>query len=601
MFCLLFLLVLTLSLPAQTQAPKTITATAISLRGEPKYQNGFTHFDYVNPNAPKGGTFIHYAIGTYDNFHVYALRGDVVAGYEYFYNSLMTVSADEADALYPMIAEKIEYAEDYSFIIYHIHPDATDQEGQPITAEDAAFSFNIFMTKGVPQFRTYFEGVTVQVLPENRVRFDLPEPGDKEKMLATGETTVFPRRFWENRDFSEPLMEPPLGTGAYRVVDYKMGQYVVLERVKDYWAADLPVNKGRYNFDYIRYDYYRDDTIALEAFKSGEYDLRRETDIEKWTTRYSGAVFSSGLMVKEEIPHEIPRAMTAFTFNIQRPIFADVRVRRALNYFLDFEWMNKNLFYNRYTRNRSYFQSTKYAAWGLPSAPELAVLEPIRSQIPPEVFTAEYNPPQSDGTGFIRPGMREAMKLFNEAGWELKQGKLIKTATGEQMRFELLIYRSFSEKIAVPLQRNFARFGIDMHIRMVDTSQFLNRLRSRDFDMMDQGFSAHAYPDSTLALPWHSDYIDHTYNQAGVRDPALDYLVEGIIARQEDEEALLAWGRALDRVLTWNHYVIPQWHISEFWVAYNRKLQKPAVRPRYDLGIDTWWIRDTGNLSGGKR
>jgi microcin C transport system substrate-binding protein len=566
-------------------------ATSLSLRGEPKYKAGFTHFDYVNPDAPKGGTLIQGTIGTYDNFHAYALRGSRAAGYQYFYDTLMTSSLDEDDALYPLIAERIEYAEDYSFIIFYINPKAKDQEGQPITAEDAAFSFNTFMTKGVPQFRTYFEGVRAQVLPGNRVRFDLPEPGDKEKMLAIAENTVFPRRFWENRDFSEPLNEPPLGTGAYRVRDYKMGQYVVLERVKDYWAADLPVNKGQYNFDYIRYDYYRDDTIALEAFKSGEYDFRQETDIEKWTTQYTGTVFNTGLIVKEEISHQIPRAMTAFVFNIQRPVFKDIRVRRGLNYFLDFEWMNKSLFYNRYTRNRSYFQNTNYAAQGLPSAAEIGVLEPIRDQIPPEIFTQEYDPPQSDGTGYIRAGMREAMKLFNQAGWELKGGKLINTATGEQMRFELLIYSPLSEKIAIPLQRNLARFGIDMHIRMVDTSQFVNRLRSRDFDMLDRGYSANYYPSSSLAITWHSDYIDSTYNTAGVDDPAVNYLVEGIMAHQEDEDALLAWGRALDRVLTWNHYVIPQWHTSEFWVAYNRKLEKPLVRPRYALGIDTWWIK----------
>ncbi|MDR1957019.1 MAG: extracellular solute-binding protein [Treponema sp.] len=593
--CFVFCMVLSglCSLSAQssgTEAPKSIRAVSISLRGTPKYPPGFTHFDYVNPDAPKGGSLTLHAIGTYDNFHRYALRGSCAAGYEYFYDSLMTGSYDEDDAFYPLIAESLEYAEDYSSITFSIHPAATDQEGEPLTAEDVAFSFNAFYEKGVPQFRTYYAGVTVRVLPGNRVRFDLPEPGDKEKMLSLAGTTVFPKRFWSQHDFSEPLVIPPLGTGAYRVKDYKMGQYVILERVKDYWAADLPVNQGQYNFDTIRYDYYRDDTIALEAFKSGEYDIRSESDIEKWTTQYTGSVFTSGQILKEEIPHQIPRPMSAFNLNIQRPVFQDRRVRMALNYFLDFEWINKNLFYNQYTRTRSYFQNTPYAATGLPSAEERAVLEPIRDQIPPEVFTKAYNPPVTDGSGFIRPQMREAMVLFNEAGWELRQGKLVHTASGEQMRFELLIYSPSSEKIAIPLQRNLARFGIAMHIRMVDVSQFVNRLRSRDYDMLDRGFSAESYPSSNLALAWHSDYMDSTYNLAGVRDPALNYLVEGIIARQEDEAALLAWGRALDRVLTWNHYVIPQWHTSQFRVAYNRKLAKPAVRPKYALGLHTWWL-----------
>ncbi|MDR2797000.1 MAG: extracellular solute-binding protein [Treponema sp.] len=576
---------------AGAEVPQTIRTTSISLRGTPKYQPGFTHFDYVNPDAPKGGTLTRHAIGTYDNFHLYALRGRCTDGYEYFYDSLMTGSEDEDDALYPLIAESLEYAADYSFIIFSIHPQAKDQEGQPLTAEDVAFSFNTFYEKGVPQFRTYYNGVSVQVLSGNRVRFDLPEPGDKERMLALGGTTIFPKRFWEQHNFSEPLVTPPVGTGAYRVKDYKMGEYVILERVKDYWAKDLPVNKGRYNFDTIRYDYYRDDTIALEAFKSGEYDIRSESDIEKWITQYGGSAFTSGLIIKEEIPHAIPRPMNAFNFNVQRPVFQDRRVRMALNYFLDFEWINKNLFYNQYTRTRSYFQNTEYAASGLPSAAEQKVLEPIRGQIPPEVFTKEYNPPITGGSGFVRPQMREAMALFNEAGWELRQGKLVHKGSGEQMRFELLIYSPSSEKIAIPLQRNLARFGIDMHIRMVDVSQFVNRLRARDYDMLDRGFSAQSYPSSDLALAWHSDYMDSTYNIAGVRDPALNYLVEGIIAHQEDAEALLAWGRALDRVLTWNHYVIPQWHTSQFRVAYNQKLLKPTVRPRYTLGLNTWWIR----------
>ena len=434
----------------------------------------------------------------------------------------------------------------------------------------------------------------MEALPGNRVRFDLPEPGDKERMMSLGGTTIFPRRFWRDRDFAEPLMVPPLGTGAYRVKDYKMGQYVVLERVKDYWAADLPVKKGQNNFDTIRYDYYRDDTIALEAFKSGEYDIRGEQDIGKWTTQYTGGAFSSGELIKEEIPHEIPQPMNAYVFNIQRPLFQDVRIRRSINYFFDFEWMNKSLFYGAYTRTRSFFQNTIYAARGLPAAEEIAVLEPLREQIPPEVFTREYQPPVTDASGFIRPQMREALALFNEAGWELKNGRLTNRASGERMSFELLIYNPSSEKIAIPLQRNLERFGILMRIRMVDTSQFVNRMRSRDFDLLDQGYSANYYPSGDLKIIWHSQYIDSTYNFAGVIDSAVDYLVEGIAARQEDEAALLAWGRALDRVLTWNHYVIPRWHTSEFRVAYHKKFAKPPVRPRYIIGINTWWIRDSG-------
>ncbi|QQO11361.1 extracellular solute-binding protein [Breznakiella homolactica] len=560
------------------------------MRGEAKYETGFTHFEYVNPDAPKGGTVILHAIGTYDNFHAYALRGDRAAGWTYYYDTLMVNSYDEDESMYPLIAEKIEYPEDYSFIIFYINPKAADQDGVPITAEDVAFSFNIFYEKGVPQFRVYYKDITATVIGSHAVRFDLPEPGNRELMMALCGLTVLPKRFWESRDFSEPLIIPPVGTGPYRVGDYKMGQYVTLERVKDYWAADLPSRKGRYNFDRIRYDYYRDDTIALEAFKSGEYDFRSESNLMNWVTQYTGPAFNAGTIIKEVIPHTMPRPLIGFNINTQRPVFQDQRVRRAINYAMDFEWINKNLFYSQYTRTRSYFTNTMYEATGLPSREEIEILEPIRDSIPPEVFTEEYNPSRTDGSGFIRPQMREALALLKEAGWELRNGKLISAETGRQMSFELLIYTSESERIAIPFQRNLERMGIEMKIRMVDSSQYVNRLRSRDYDMLDRGYEAQIYPGSSLALFWHSDYIESSYNMAGVTDPAIDYLIDGIIASQEDEDALLAWGRALDRVLSWNYYIVPQWHTSEFRVAYNKKLARPEIPPTYSLGFDTWWL-----------
>jgi microcin C transport system substrate-binding protein len=570
---------------------RTITAFSISMLGEPGYPDGFSHFDYVNPDAPKGGSLTLATIGTYDNFHRYALRGSCAAGWVYFYDTLMAASLDESGVYYPLVAEKIEYAEDYSFFILYINPEARDQEGEPITAFDAAFSFTIIYEKGVPFFKTRFEGVRVSVLDKGRVRFDLPVSGDKEMMVDLCTLPVFPRRFWENHDFSEPLLVPPLGTGAYRVREYGMGQYVVLERVRDYWAKDLPVNRGSYNFDTIRYDYYRDANVAFEAFKAGEYDLRVENVAMNWAVNYTGKLIEEGRILREEIPHEIPQNMQAFVFNIQRPMFQDRRVRMALNYLMDFEWMNKNLFYGQYTRTRSYFQNTEYEARSLPGEDELAILAPIQDLVAPELFTREYQPPVSDGSGFIRSQMREALALFNEAGWELRQGRMVRRDTGEQMAFELLIYDVSSERIAVPLQRNLERYGINMRIRQVDVSQYVNRLRSRDFDIINEGYDANYFPDSGLLQRWHSSMVDSTWNTAGVVDTAVDYLVEGILDHQGDKEALLAWGRALDRVLTWNHYVIPQWHLAKFRLAYADKFGRPEVRPRYDVGLDTWWIR----------
>ncbi len=570
--------------------PRVIVSHALTMRGQPKYKAGFTHFDYVNPDAPKGGSVVMHAIGTYDNFHRYAQRGLPVAGSDTFYDTLLVGSEDETDSYYGLIAEKVEYPTDNTWIIFHLNPAARFQDGSRITAEDVVFSFNLFMEKGVPQFRQYYKPVSkAEALDDLRVKFTL-SPGDKEILLSLGSVKIMPKSFWKTRDFSEPLTEVPLGSGPFTVADYKIGQYVEYVRIPDYWATDLPVNKGRDNFARIRYDYYRDDSVALEAFKAGEYDIRSEGNASNWATLYTGRAFDEGRIVKEEIPHELPQDMIGFVFNIKRPLFSDRRVRMALNEAFDFEWMNKNLFYGQYKRTRSYFQNTPYAATGLPGPEELKILEPIRDKVPAEVFTTEYDPPVTDGSGFIRPQMRRAFALLKEAGWELRRGVLVNAATGEPMKFELLLYSPTHERVAIPLKRNLARMGIAMDIRVVDTSQFTNRLRSRDFDLIYGGFDAGTYPDSSLKIVWRSDYLDYTWNTAGVQDPAIDYLVDGIAANQQDGEALLAWGRAFDRVATWNHYIIPQWHSSIFRVAHADRFSRPATRPKYALGIDTWWI-----------
>jgi microcin C transport system substrate-binding protein len=590
---------------------QTTTATRFSVLNEPKYAEGFSHFDYVNPLAPKGGAITLAATGTYDNFHAYALRGHRPGGTEYLYDSLMTRSEDEIGVYYPLIAEKIEYPDDLSFITVTVDGRARDQGGRPITAEDVAFSFRILDTKGVPQFHLFYGGIKAVVLDEHHVRFIMPvsdaADGDTEATVQNQRAVnidmivemlsmpIFPKRFWEDtagnelHNFSEPLLEPPLGSGPYRISNYVMGQQLTLSRVKDYWAADLPSRKGYYNIDEITYDYYRDEGVAFEAFKAGEYDIRLENAARRWAEDYTGSIFDSGRVVRREIPHELPQSMQGFTFNTQRSLFADRRVREALSYFLDFEWMNKNLFYSQYTRTRSFFQNTEYAARGLPDSAEIAVLEPVRDKIPPEVFTTEFRLPENSGTGDIRDGVRKAVALLKEAGWELKRGKMI-DRSGTQMSFELLIDTVSSERIAIPVQRNLAKYGIEMRIRMVDDSQYINRLRKRDFDMLSWIFSASQYPSPDLMIQWHSKHIDNTWNVAGVMDDAVDYLTESIARYQGDKAALVTIGRALDRVLTWNYYVIPQWHIAKYRIAHTNKFGFPVQRPKYGLGTDTWWI-----------
>lgn len=576
-----------------TVSAEVILTHALALHGEPKYPSDFEHFDYVNPNAPRGGSLRLHAIGTYDNFHRYALRGVSAAASTSMYDTLMIGSDDEIDVLYPLIAEKVEYPDDYSWVIFHINPKARFQDGTPITAEDVVFSFHTFFEKGVPQYRQYFAGVDkVEALDRYKVKYSLSDRS-LEMIMAVAGNTVLPKHFWEDRDFGEPLTEVPLGSGAYTISDYRIGQYVVYERLEDYWGRELPVNKGKMNFHYLRYDYYRDQNVAFEAFKAGEYDLHEENIAKNWATLYNGPNFDQGYIKKEEIPHDIPQGMQAFVYNIQRPIFSDRRVREALGYALDFEWMNANLFYGQYTRTRSYFQNTKYEAKGLPGPEERKILQPIRSQIPEEVFTKEYQPPVTDGSGNIRSQMRKALALLKEAGWEIRDRRMVNIRTGQPLEFELLLYSPSMERVAIPLQKNLERMGITMNIRLVDTTQFTNRMRERDFDLISLGYSPNPYPSADMKIAWHSDYIDSTYNTAGVQDPAVDYLIEGIVEHQEDEEALLHWGRALDRVLTWNFYVIPEWHISMFRVASWDKFSRPKVRPKYSLGVDTWWYDET--------
>ena len=585
----LLILAVTSQLLAGAASAAVIEAESIALRGEPKYPDGFSHFEYVNPNAPKGGTLRTEAIGTFDSMNAYAQRGDRVVAATSLYSSLMVESEDEISVSYPLIAEKIRYADDYSFITFMINPAAEFTDGKAITASDIAFSFQKFKDQGVPQFARFFDFVeNVRIDNDHQITFEL-DGADREQMMALCDLTVLPEHYWADKDLSEPLKEVPVGSSGLTISDFKFGQYVIYERIKGHWAENLPVNKGQNNFDFYRYDYYRDQTVAFEAFKGGDIDIWQESIAKNWATGYDIPAVENGNLIKEEIEHQIPQEMQGFIFNTKRSLFADVRVREALSYALDFEWMNKNLFYDQYIRTVSYFQGTKYMATDLPSEQELAILEPIRDKIRPEVFSEVYQPPQTDGSGNIRPQIRTALGLLKEAGWVIKDRKLTHAETGKLFEFELMTYSPVTERIAIPLQENLRRLGIEMSIRQVDTSQFVNRWHDHDFDMVSMRYGANPYPSSSLKIAWRSDFVDSTYNQANVTDDAVDYLIDGIETNQADDEALLYWGRALDRVLLWNNYLIPQWHLNKFRVAYYNKFSRPEVRPKYSLGLNSWW------------
>ncbi len=574
------------SLSSQAQTIKESTAFAVI--GEPKYAVNFNHYDYVNPAAPKGGNVTLSATGTFDNFNRFALRGVAAARTESLYDTLFVTSDDEPGSYYPLVAENVRYADDFSWAEIAINPRARFHDGTPVSARDVAFTFHKFMTEGVPQFRLVYKGTTVKAIAPLTVRIELPER-NKENMLSLFSLPVMPESFWKNHKLSDPLSTPPLAGGPYRITDWQMGQYVIYSRVKDYWAATLPVNRGRWNFDTIRYDYYLDDNVAFEAFKAGAFDLRVENSAKNWATRYIGKNFAKGYIVKDEHKNESVQDTRWLAFNIQRPVFSDRRVREAITLAFDFEWMNKALFYGAYSRANSYFQNTEYAARDYPHADELVLLAPMKAELPPEVFTRVFEPPKSDGNGFDRDNLLKASNLLDDAGWVLKNRQRVNVQTGKPLSFELLIASGANDQWVLPFKKNLARLGVTMNIRQVDMAQLTNRKRSRDYDMMQTLWAAQPWPSSDLQISWASGYIDSSYNAPGVKSPVIDALIAKIVAAQGDKNKLLPLGRALDRVLTWNYYMLPMWYMGEDRVARWDKFSLPAVRPVYTLGFDTWW------------
>ncbi|AUX95487.1 extracellular solute-binding protein [Mixta gaviniae] len=587
MLCRLLILILVFGSALSAQADIIRESYAFAELGEPKYGVGFTHFDYVNPAAPKGGKITLPALGNYDNFNRYASRGYPGARTETLYDPLFTASEDEIGSYYPLIAEYARYPADFKWAEITLNPRARFQDGTPITAQDVAFTFEKFMTEGVPFFRVIYKGTTVKAISRLTVRIELPKP-DRSMMLDLFTLPVLPEKFWRQHKFNEPLGYPPLSSGPYRITSYKVGQYIVYSRVKDYWAADLPVNKGRFNFDTIRYDYYLDDNVAFEAFKAGAYDFRTEISAKNWATQYRGESFDRQQIVKEPRPNQVTTDAAWLAINNEKALFSDRRVRQALTLAFDFEWMNKALFYQSYQRTSSYFQNTDYAARGYPDAAELEILAPFKGKIPDEVFSERFQPPISDGSGYDRANLLRALKLLQEAGWQLKNRQLV-NAAGQPFRFELLVNSGSSISWVLPFQHSLKRLGITMTIRQIDSSQYLRRLRQGDYDMTPTNYYAVPWPNSGLSQRWQSAFIESSWNQARVKNPVLDALIDRILAHQGDKNALLPLGRALDRVLLWNNYMIPMWYSGQDRYAWWNKFSHPAVIPAYSVGLDNWW------------
>lgn len=588
------------------QGPETNKPVhGLSMHGDLKYGPNFTHFDYVNPNAPKGGTVRFADIGTYDNLNPFILKGAGAAGIGRVFDTLAAASRDEPFSQYGLVAETIETPPDRSWVIFALRPEARFHDGHPITAEDVEFSFNILIKKGHPFYRFYFGSVAkVEKLGRLKVKFTFKKGDNRELPLILGELPVLPKHYWKDREFDQTTLTPPLGSGPYRIKELVPGRSITYERVKDYWAADLPVQKGQNNFDIIHYDYYRDSTVAIEALKKGVFDIREENSSKDWATAYDSPALRAGLLIKKEFPNQNPTGMQGFVFNTRRAIFSDRRVRWALAYAFDFEWSNRNLFYNAYTRTKSYFSNSELASRGLPSPDELAILEPYRGRIPDEVFTKEYQPPVAGTNRRLRANLLKALKILKEAGWVVRQGKLVNAKTGQQMRFEILLISPAFERVVGPFIYNLQRLGIAATMRTVDTSQYQNRVRTFDFDMIVLNRGQSLSPGNEQRSFWNSRNADIQggQNYAGIKDPVVDELVEKLIAAPT-RKALVTRTRALDRVLLWGHYVIPHWHIRTDRYAFWDKFGRPKVIPPRGTSVDTWWFDPdkAAKVEAGKR
>ena len=583
-------LAVTIGAPMAEAQQKVTLAHAMAMHGQPKYGPDFKHFDYVDPNAPKGGAVRLGVQGTFDNFNGFIPKG--VAGAGDATETLMVSSADEPFTKYGLIAETVEWPEDRSWVIFTLRPEARWHDGKPITTDDVIFSLNTLKTQGHPFYRFYYGSIAkAETVGPRKVKFTFTEAGNRELPLIAGEIPILPKHYWEGRDFTKTTLEPPLGSGPYKIADFEPGRRIEVERVKDYWGADLPARRGQNNFDRLRYEYYFDETVLRQALKAGKLDFREENQAKAWALDYDTPAVRDGRLKLEEIAHRNPTGMQAFVMNTRREIFKNRKLRRALAYAFDFEWSNRNLFFSQYTRTESFFSNSELASSGLPKGEELALLEPFRDRVPGEVFTQAYKAPATDGSGWPRENLRRAFALLAEAGWVVRDMKLVNAETGRRLSFEILIVSPTFERIVLPFKRNLDRLGIDVRVRLVDTSQYITRLRSFDFDMIVGGWGQSESPGNEQRGYWSSKAADSpaARNYAGIRDPVVDELIELVISAPS-REGLVTRTRALDRVLLWGHYVIPNWHVRTDRIASWDMFARPAVIPRRGTNLNYWWI-----------
>jgi microcin C transport system substrate-binding protein len=599
---------------AQDAAQGTAAKTwrhGLSLFGDLKYPPGFAHFDYVNPTAPKGGTVRQTAIGTFDNFNlvVAGVKGSLAAGVTLVNENLLYPALDEITGEYGLLAEAVSYPDDYSSVTYRLRAEAKWHDGKPVTPDDVIFSFAAWQKYDPMTAGYYHHVVKLEQTGDREVTFTFDSPGNRELPLIVGDITVLPKHWWEatdangkKRDVGTTTLEPPLGSGPYRVKEFTAGRTIVYERVKDYWGRALNVAVGRDNFDERRFEYFRDTTVALEAFKADTIDWQTEQSAKSWEVAYDFPAVTEKRVVREQFPITNVGRMQGFAFNIRRAKFADPRVRRAFNYAFDFEEMNKQLFYGKYQRIASYFQDTELAATGAPAGRELELLETVRDKVPAELFTQPYTNPVGGTPDAVRNNLREALRLFKDAGYEIRNQQLVNTKTGEPYQVELLGFDQSSERIYLFYKPSLERLGMTVTVRTIDTAQYENRLRSWDFDIVNMVQPESLSPGNEQRSFWGSQAADQpgSFNQIGIKNPAVDAMIDQVIfAKNRDD--LVAATHALDRVLLWNNYVVPQWTYAYERVARWDRFSHPDPLPKYGISAFPtiwWWDADKAAKTG---
>jgi microcin C transport system substrate-binding protein len=574
---------------------------ALSLFGDIKYPEGFKHFDYVNPNAPQGGTVRQSALGTFDNFNtvVAGVKGSIAIGTDLFMETLTTSSLDEVSTEYGLLAEAVRYPDDYSFVTYRLRAKARWHDGKPISPDDVLYSFDV-LKKNSPFYGAYYRHVVkAEKTGEREITFTFDGPGNRELPQIVGQLPVLPKHWWEGtdksgskRDVTQTTLEPPLGSGPYRLKDFAPGRTLVYEKVDDYWGKDLNVTVGTRNFQTIRYEYFRDSTVALEAFKADQVDWRFENSAKEWANSYDFPAVRDNRVVKEEFPTRNIGVMQGFAFNIRRDKFKDPRVRRAFNFVFDFEEMNRQLFFGQYKRIASYFEGTELAAAGVPSGKELEILETVRGKVPDEVFTKPYTNPVGGNPEAVRSNLREALALFREAGYEIKNTKLVDAKTGKPFTVEFLVDEPATERFVLFYKPSLERMGMTVNVRVVDAAQYENRLRQWDFDIIVASWAESLSPGNEQRGFWGSQAADQpgSRNLIGIKNPAIDALIERVIFTK-DREDLVAATKALDRVLQWNFYVVPQWTYGKQRTARWDRFGRPETMPKYGASAfpSIWW------------